>query len=263
MNLGISTACFYPELTEVCLEKIGKSGIKYTEVFFNASVELEKDFVKELKKIKDYYGISVGSVHPTMSLAESFMLFSNYKRRFDEGMDWYKRYGEIAAELGAKYVIMHGGKPNTAIDDQQYFERFAKVSEHTKANGGTLLQENVVTFRASSLETQKNMINALGDTAKFCLDIKQCIRGGYTPFDALEVMGNHIKHIHISDHTCNNDCLLPTKGDFDFKKFFDEAEQNGYSGNAMIEVYRNAYQDEAEVFSALSKLKADLKIIDR
>ena len=76
MKLGVSTASYYPLETELALEQIGKSGIKTTEIFFNANCELEPSFTSELCHIKNKYGITVSSVHPTMSLAESFMLFS-------------------------------------------------------------------------------------------------------------------------------------------------------------------------------------------
>ena len=35
INLGISSACFYPLETEASLELIGKNGIKTTEIFFS------------------------------------------------------------------------------------------------------------------------------------------------------------------------------------------------------------------------------------
>ena len=255
MKLGISTASFYPKLTEYSLEAVGKSGCKNAEIFFNASVETKQDFVKELKEIKDFYGMNITSIHPTMSLAESFMLFSNYRRRYDEAIEWYKRYGEIAAYLEAKYVILHGGKPNKAINNDEYFERFASLSETVENHGGVLLQENVAKYRANSLETVSDMISAIGERAKFCLDIKQCIRGGYTPFDALDVMKEHIKHIHISDHNGEKDCLLPLKGNFDYPAFFGKLSDFGFNGYGMIEVYKDAYNSESEIFESLNKLE--------
>jgi sugar phosphate isomerase/epimerase len=78
INLGISSACFYPLETEASLELIGKNGIKTTEIFFNSFGELKDPFVKELLHIKNNYGIEIVSIHPTFSLAESFMLFSGY-----------------------------------------------------------------------------------------------------------------------------------------------------------------------------------------
>ena len=81
MKIGVSTSCFYPLETEVSLENLGKAGIRHTEIFFNALSELKQSFVDMLLDIKSEYGITVASVHPTMSLAESFMIFSNCERR--------------------------------------------------------------------------------------------------------------------------------------------------------------------------------------
>lgn len=254
MKIGISSSCLYPMYTEESFRLIASNGVKLSEIFFNANCELEPSFVKQLREIKDEYGIDLSSIHPTMSLAESFMLFSNYDRRFNEGMDVYKRYGEIAAELGAKYVIMHGGKPNGTMDNHGYFDRFAKVSEVVLKEGATLLQENVVNFRAGSLETLEDMSNYLGDAVNFCLDVKQSIRGGYSPYDVLHLLGSKIKHLHLSDNNSRFDCMLPLEGDFEFKKFLNEAAECGYTGDAVIEVYRTAFDEPDELFESHKKL---------
>lgn len=254
MKIGISTSCLYPMYTEQSFKLIASRGVELTEIFFNANCELEPSFTSELCHIKNKYGITVSSVHPTMSLAESFMLFSNYDRRFYEGLEIYKRYGEIAATLGANYVIMHGGKPNGTMDDYGYFDRFAKVADAVKANGATLLQENVVLFRAGNLETLKNMSEYLGNDVNFCLDVKQSLRGGYSPYDVLRLLGGKIKHLHLSDSNDRHDCMLPLDGNFDFKKFLNEAVQVGYTGNAVIEVYRAAFGEPQELFDSHQKL---------
>jgi len=244
--------------TEEALKLIASNGIGLTEVFFNANCELEPPFVKQLCEIRDEYGIRIASIHPTMSLAESFMLFSNYDRRFQEGLEIYKHYAEIAAQLGAKYVIMHGGKPNGTMDDHGYFDRFATVAKAVKQNGALLLQENVAKFRVGSLEALKDMSNYLGDEVGFCLDVKQSIRGGYSPYDVLRLLGKKIKHLHISDSNDHFDCMLPTSGNFDFKSFFETANQCGFAGDAVIEVYKAAYQSFDELFSSRKKLLARL-----
>lgn len=250
MKIGISTSCLYPMYTEESLVEIAKRGVDLTEIFFNAKCELEHAFIKKLCDIKDNYGTKVCSVHPTMSLAESFMMFSNYDRRFFEGLESYKRYANIAAELGAKYIIMHGGKPNGAIDNREYFERFSKIADAVRQNGATLLQENVVNYRAGNLETLKSMSDYLGDEAAFCLDVKQSIRGGYSPREVVEILGDKIKHLHLSDNTKENDCMLPLKGNFDFKSFIALAHKKGFVGDSVIEVYRNAFTDPKELFES-------------
>lgn len=254
MKIGISTSCLYPMLTEEALKRIGESGIKNTEIFFNSLGELKPNFVSELKTIKDYYGLNITSIHPTMSLAESFMLFSAYNRRLEEGLEWFKRYGEICSELGAKFVVLHGGKPNGILSDEEYFERFAKIGEVVFENGGTLLQENVVNYRAGDLGFLKEMAAYLKDKANYCLDVKQSMRNGYSPFDAFEELKDNIKHIHISDSSKEKDCMLPFRGNFDILSFIEKTKQAGYHGNYIVEVYSDAYNTYDELFSSVKSL---------
>lgn len=250
MKIGVSTACFYPLETELSLEQIGKSGVKLAEVFFNAECELESSFINRLIEIQKEYGISVVSVHPFMALAEPFMLFSNYSRRFKAGCEDYKRYSEVAARLGANYIVMHGGKDNGLLSPQEYCERYMILQEIANKNGVTVLQENVSQFRAGGSGFLKAIKDILGDKAQFCFDIKQSIRRGYDPFEIIDLLGSGIKHFHISDHLPERDCLLPGRGIFDFDRFFGKTAQMGYKGSYIIEVYNNAYKSYSEIFDS-------------
>lgn len=254
MQLGISTASLYPLETEKALEILGKAGIRHTEIFFNCNFELQDSFVDLLRRIADEYGMNIVSVHPTMSLAESFMLFSAYDRRLREGLDAFKRYGEICQHLGAQYVILHGGKPNGILDDNEYCERFMQINNAVRSGGGELLQENVVNFRAGDLDFLKMMAKNLGSNVGFCLDLKQSIRGGYSPFDVISSVGKNIKHLHISDSTTHNDCMLPGRGCFDFKRLKTEMDNIGYDGSYIIEVYRNAYKKYEELTDSINNV---------
>ena len=75
MNLGISTACFYPTVTEKAFECCIKSGSECCEVFFNAYSELSPGFLKELKTQAALSGVSIVSVHPFTSIDEPYLLF--------------------------------------------------------------------------------------------------------------------------------------------------------------------------------------------
>ena len=255
MKIGISTASYYPMETELALEEIGKSGVKTTEIFFNAKCELKSSFIDILANIKDKYGMEITSVHPTMSLAESFMIFSAYERRFYEALDDYSRYSEVAAELGAKYIIMHGGKPNGILSDEEYCERYMMLKAAALKNGITVLQENVAHHRAGEIEFLRSMKEILSDDAEFCIDIKQAIRCGYDPLEIIKEFYSNTRHYHISDHSTASDCLLPGNGNFNFKGFFDFLKGKNYTGSCIIEVYRNAYKDLEEINNSYNSLQ--------
>ena len=255
MKIGVSTSCFYPLETELALEKIAKAGIKTTEVFFNAECELEQNFVDILLKIQREYGIDIVSVHPTMSLAESFMLFSAYDRRLKAGIESYKRYSEIAAMFGARYIIMHGGKPNGVLNNEEYCERYMMLQNAAGQNGVSVLQENVARHRAGDIEFLSSMRKILGSDAQFCIDVKQALRCGYSPYELISSLGGNIKHFHISDHLEESDCLLPGRGEFDFKEFFHKTQALGFDGAYIVEVYKNAYNEYGEIFDSYNFFK--------
>ena len=260
MKIGVSSACFYPLETELALEKIGKAGIKTAEIFFNCESELKDSFIDILLDIKEKYGMEITSIHPTMSLAESFMIFSAYERRFRESVEKYRRYSEVAQRLGAKYIIMHGGKPNGILSDEEYCERYMTLKNATTENGVTVLQENVRNFRSGDIEFMRSMVEILGYDAEFCIDIKQAIRCGLEPISLVKEFLPYTKHFHISDHSLAGDCLLPTYGDFNFKEFFSFLKESGYKNSLMIEVYENCYKQYAEIFESCSKIS---KFIDK
>lgn len=250
MKIGISTACLYPLETELALEEIGKAGIKETEIFFNAECELKDSFIDILLDIKENYNLNITAVHPTMSLAESFMIFSAYERRFYESLEKYQCYSEAAAKLGAKYIIMHGGKSNGILSDEEYCERYMLLKEKTLKNGVSVLQENVVHHRSGDVEFLHSMVDILGSDAEFCFDIKQAIRSGYNPLELITSFLPNIRHFHISDHSLASDCLLPLNGCFDFDSFFKLLKKNDYNGSAIIEVYRHSYKEYCEIFTS-------------
>lgn len=254
MQIGVSTACYYPLETELAFEEVCKSGFPITEVFFNARSELKESFLDILLDIKKHYNTKVVSVHPTFSLAESFMIFSTYERRFRESLDDFSRYSEIAAELGAKYIILHGGKNSLGIEDEEYCERYMALKKATLKNGITVLQENVAHHRAGNIEFMRAMKDILGKEAEFCIDIKQTIRCGYEPMALIKEFYDNTRHFHISDHSTASDCLLPTMGVFDFKGFFEFLKTKSYNGAMLIEVYSNSYKEYSEITNSYQNL---------
>lgn len=256
-DIGVSSACFYPVETEKALESVGKFGFRTAELFFNSHSELEEDFVQELIKIKEKYNIEIVSVHPFASFAESFYLFSSYERRYYDILPMYDRFFELTAKLGADIFVFHGAKIPGTISDEEYCRRFAHLIEMGKKYGVRVCQENVVHHRSESPAYLKMMKDTIGDDFKVVLDVKQAHRAGFSPYDFIDLLGESIVHIHISDRNNEKDCIPPLKGVFDFKKLFETMENIGYTGRYIIELYEWSYdkpEEIAEAHSALIKL---------
>ena len=254
MKIGVSSASLYPELLEDSLKMIGEAGIKTTELFVNTISEIQPEFISKLIGIKDYYGINIVSFHPFTSGFEHYMLFQSYQRRYRDCFELYKQYFSAAAQLGAKIFVLHGDKIGGSLSVEAYCERFMQLSDAAMREGVTLTQENVFRHRASDPDFIRSMISYLGNRAMFTFDIKQSVRSGYSPWEIYDAMRGHIAHIHLSDHNNSSDCMLPGKGNFNFQKLFRIALADGYNGAALVEVYRNAYRSERELFASYNEL---------
>lgn len=254
MDIGISSACFYPVETKIALERVGKLGARCAEVFFNSASELNPEFVKELSRKADYYGMKAVSVHPFTSFAESFFLFSNYERRFPDTLDFYKRYFEAARILGAEVFVLHGARLNKDAPDEECFERIGKLAEAGKEFGVTVAQENVVNFCSQSPDYLRRMRDFLKDDFKMVLDLKQAKMSGLDAFSLINEFGDSIVHLHLSDQTEDEGCLPPGEGDFDFGRMFDILRQKNFGGSAVIELYSGNYKSDEQIRDSLEFL---------
>lgn len=255
MAFGISTSCLYPQETEKSLEELAKLGVKTCEVFLNSPSETTLEFAKILNRISDEYGIKIVSVHPFSSFAETYMLFSEYERRFDDMLDFYKRSFEVTSAVGAKFSVIHGSLLPGKITDDEYFERFMKLSQAGKEFGVTIGQENVNRHFSESPDFLRKMRAALGNEFKLIFDVKQAFRAGYSPIAFAEEFKESIVHIHLSDHNSCHDCLPPAKGNFDFKKLFSVMSSANYKGDYIIELYRSNFENSQNLAEALKYIE--------
>lgn len=250
MKIGISTASLYPLETEKALEFLGKNGIPVTEIFFNSPSELDDDFTDKLLEIKQRYGIEVVSVHPCGSVGEPYFLFSEYKRRYEETREFYKKYYKAAQKLGAKTIVLHGDSLMGHISMNEYCKRLDEMNEDAAFYGVTVSHENVNRFRCATPKNITEIRRLTNDRQEFTFDVKQAVRAGVSVQDVYEAMKGKIVNVHISDHSESDDCVLPGDGNFDFGQLFSVLQNDGYEGACLIEVYRRAYDEYSKLLDS-------------
>lgn len=222
------------------------------EIFINTFSELKPNYLNSLKQMLDDSGSTVKSVHPFTSGFESFLLFSDYDRRFDDGLEFYKQYFDAANLLGAEIMVLHGQRDDkrSRITEQSYFEHYARLFALGKTFGVTVAQENVNLFRSDDPEFITRMRNCLKKECAFVLDIKQAVRAGRNPYAMCAAMGEQIVHVHINDNNKASDCLLPGYGTMDFQFLKQQLQGFGYTGDLIIEVYRRSFNELRELKTA-------------
>ena len=250
---GISTACFYPAVTEDSLLQLAALEPPCVEVFLNAATELQPQYLKRLRAIADHAGIRVVSVHPYCSIMEPMLFFSQYQRRFEEGVELYKHFFRAAALLGADTLVFHGDHKQSPLPREEYFRRFLILWEEAKAMGIHLCQENVERCASGKIDFLANMRKCLPQV-EYILDVKQAVRSGIDPLKLVAILGNQVRHIHMSDHRKGADCLIPGDGVFNIREFLLTMRNNRFSGGVIVELYRENFEGIVEISRGFHQL---------
>lgn len=262
MRPGISTSSFYPRAIEEVVAEFAVRNISPIEIFVNTLSELQPEYLRELRRILDSYGGEIVSLHPFTCAFEPFMLFTRYERRFRDAVEWHKNYFEAMNRLGAGIFVFHGDRyrgdnpPDSAVSDEEYYERFAVLRDLGKSFGIIVAQENVERCRSRSLDFLRRMVDYLDGDVAFVFDNKQALRSGVDYRDFIETLGERIVHVHLSDNGPAGDCLSIGDGTLDLQDFLGRLRSEGYDGSVMIELYRERLRDEACIFEGYERLKA-------
>lgn len=262
MKAAVSTACLFPKPTEDALYDLCLHGIQTVEIFLNAPCECRPVYANDLSAMLRRFGISCCAVHPWTAPNESFMLFSGYSRRCADFLDEAKHIFELMQKIGAKYYILHGcytGRVTTEI----YCERFHLLAETAKQFGVTVTQENVHLFESQNLRFLKEFCKSLGDEAKLTFDTKQAVRAGMNIDEAVRLLGKHIAHVHLSDHSDLGDCLRIGKGRFQITSFLSALRTQGFDGAVSLELYREAFGSTAELAEDWQKIERLIRIAEK
>lgn len=256
MDFAISTACFYPMLTEEAIRLLCDNGIRKIEIFFNSPMEFSNPFLKKQKKVLDSFGTSVIAAHPFSSVYEPFFAFSTYKRRFFDLLEEYKRYFESLGILGAEFFVFHGDRLGSLLPIEEAAERIYQLTIKAREFGLTLVQENVSRCMSAKTEYILALRELLRDDISFLFDTKQALRAGQSHEDMLAAMGERLAYVHLSDYDEEKgDCLLPFDGSLNIPFLLQKIKQAGYNQTVTLEVYSNCYEESSQIFAAFEALK--------
>lgn len=255
MNYGASSGCFYPQNTLKSLELVGESGAKYAEVFFNTHSELEEEYLYRLKAVKDKYSMEIVSVHPYTSIIETFMFFAKNDYKLADSVKYYENYFKACNILGAKYVVFHGCLCRARYMDMETYTKYLKIlADRARRYDLYISQENVVHYKCGYRDNLSYLADNTDQNLKFTFDLKQAVRAGESPYEFLDLMGERISHIHISDFDRRADSLLPGKGEFDVKGLLAYAWEKYHVSTALIEVYNDRMSCREDLSRSLAFL---------
>lgn len=259
MEIGVSTAIFYPEeRTEDAVRLLAKEGFRVMEVFANSFFEFTEEYGEALRDIAEEENVRINSIHTVSSAFEPY-LFDAYERRRDDFFKIYKDFLDFGEIVGAKVYTFHGliKRPHKRMTFEDVVYVYEKMVYEAGLRGISLAQENVSWCLSGDLEYLKRLKEAVKGPLKFTLDVKQAVKAGRSPYEYLDIYGSDLMNLHLNDHNDTSTCLLPGEGHFNFRTLRDKVEELGYKGPGIIEVYRENYhtlQDLAESKKVLERI---------
>lgn len=252
MLAGVSTACLYPMPLEESLYQLAVNGVSCVEIFVNTDSELRKGFALNIADILRRFDIKCVSVHPFTCELETLMFFSDYPRRIDDVLEYYRKYFDFMNTVGAEIFVFHGAKASRS--KELYCERYSRLYSLGKSFGVTVAVENVSRCQSGSSAFIRDISRMLGSRFAFVLDTKQAVRCGESPFSFIDSAGTALRHIHISDYGQLGDCLPVGKGSFNFGGFLSRARSANPDISVVLELYRSSFGGIGELVSGYSIL---------
>ncbi|MCY6484440.1 sugar phosphate isomerase/epimerase [Clostridium aestuarii] len=257
MEIGISSACFYPQVyLEDSIKLMKDLGFDKGEIFFNCPSEFSEKFVDRLLYEKEKNNFGINSVHAFSTFFEPY-IFDNYKRRRNDMIKYFKQVCLAGKKLGAKYYTFHGiRKIDTRfLNDEFIIEIYNELIYISSEIGIKLAQENVSWCMSSQISFLEMLQERCKYPLNFTLDIKQAYKAGIPIEEYIKVMNENIVNFHINDRDDKNQCLLPGTGDVNYKKIFSDLKEVKYKGMGIIEVYSDNYSNYNEILKSVKLLK--------
>ena len=254
MVFGVSTACMYPKNLEQVIDQYGEMGIRDTEIFVNTFCELSPEFIRALENKVNQYKMRVHAFHPFTSGMEPLMIFQNMNVVLMICWIFIGVILKSCSVLVPKFLFF-----TVTIKQAQTTLRFMRSDTiscaRPHARMKSILRRKILLVVSREIFLfLRELSDLLRDDISFVFDLKQALRSGYSPMEVLKVMGKRVVHIHANDHTIQKDCLLPGRGEFDFRGLFDYLRSIETDPSAMIEVYRGDFAVENELVKSLKYL---------
>lgn len=249
MQIGISSACFYPKVeTENSIPLMKKLGFELGEIFLNSPSEYEYDFVQKIYEQGLKHNFKINSVHAFCAPFEPF-LFDRYERRRKDMLHYFKAMCRTCKQLQANSYTFHGMRniEFRGLDMDFIIDIYNELTYIAAETGIKLAQENVSWCMSSDVDFLTMIKEKCKYPLFFTLDLKQAYKANKFPIDYINIMGKELVNLHINDRDKENVCLLPGHGDIDYNILGKELSGIGYKGNAIIEVYNENFKNYDEI----------------
>ncbi len=257
MKIGISTSSFFLRRhTEDALSFLSENNVETAEVFLETYSEYNKEFGKLLSARSK--NLPVHSIHVLTTQFEP-QLYSVNDRAQADSFKILRNVARAGKELSAKYYTFHGPARLKRTPLKINFDRVGRITQEIIDLLGeysiSLAYENVH-WCYYNYVGYFNELKKRTHGLKATLDIKQARQSGVDYRDLIKEMSSDIVTVHVSDVNKDGKMCLPGKGVTDFSELFARLSDVGFDGAVLLEVYKDDFGDESELFDCVEYLKS-------
>lgn len=145
--------------------------------------------------------------------------------------DHVKEHAALARELGAPYVRIFGGKPESLSVAVANLRAMADAAE---SEGVALVLETHDDFSTGA--SVGKLLTEAAHPAVFSLwDLHHPLRQGESPEETLSALGPWLRHVHIKDGIAGQSYTLLGEGDVPVDSMLSQLHTYGYDGYLSVE----------------------------
>lgn len=242
-----ASSCGCSELKKDIFEAYERARIYFMEISLNFNcngIERVKEVyshfkVNTIRKYEKETGVNIWSYHLPFDHNEVNPASFDKSVR-SQTIELDKRMIEDAAELGAKYAILHAsGEPISSTDrsdSMKYAKESILILNETAKQNGIILAVECLPRTCLGKDSSEILELISGDDAiKVCFDVNHLL--SETHKDFIQNVGNKIETLHISDYDfIDEKHWIPGKGKIDWNELIELLKEIGYNGVFMNEV---------------------------
>lgn len=243
--VGISTGCFYKTPIFDCLEAIQTAGFSMIEVCsFPAHLDYhDLQSVRRAANRFDELQLEAYSFHAPF--ADHIDITSLDETTRERSIQEMHRAAESAAELGARFFVIHPGPEKDSIPDSERLRRMHYAAEglnrlaaHCHTLGTKLVLENMLPHLFFGRARDVLWILGAMDTTEvgICLDTGHAYLSGDLETVAHKLSG-HLWMVHASDNNGHyDDHSPPGQGKIDWLALMEQLERLRFAGAIILEI---------------------------
>lgn len=243
--IGLSTGCFYQTSIFDCLKQIREAGFSILEICsFPAHLDYhDYEAVRRAGKLIRELDLEPYSFHAPF--AEHIDITSINDEVRNHSLREIQTAAAAAAEIGARYFVIHPGPENSDIPNEQRLQRMDNAADtlnqlvkHCHQLGIGLMLENMLPHLFFGRARDVLWILGALETTEvgICLDTGHAYLSGDLN-TVVHKLSGHLRMIHASDNCGKRDDHLPPgEGDIVWETLLSQLAQLHFRGTFILEI---------------------------